>query len=71
MKRWWLDLRAALEADGLRAMVLHRQPASEIAQFAVLTGAVAVVGIGVVLAFLNGLGTFFTNLLARINGMLT
>jgi len=38
----------------------HRERASEIAQMAVLTGAVVAVGIGVTLAFMNGLGAFFT-----------
>jgi len=47
----------------------HREVASEIAEMAVLTGAVVAIGIGVVLAFMNGLGTFFTSLLTRIQGM--
>jgi Flp pilus assembly pilin Flp len=55
----------------MQRMLHHRQRGSEIAQMAVLTGAVVVVGIGVAMAFMNGLGTFFTSLLTRIQGMLT
>ena len=53
----------------LKKVLGHRDRASEIAQMAVLTGAVVAVGIGVTLAFMNGLGAFFTTLLSRIQGM--
>ena len=53
----------------LRPLVTRREVGSEIAEMAVLTGAVVAIGIGVVLAFMNGLGTFFTTLLTRIQGM--
>lgn len=50
-------------------LIRHRELGSEIAQMAVLTGAVVAVGIGVTIAFMNGLGTFFTTLLSRIQAM--
>jgi len=50
-------------------VLTHRDPGAEIAEMAVATGAIVAVGIGVTLAFMNGLGTFFTTLLAKIQGM--
>jgi hypothetical protein len=49
--------------------LIHRDPGSEIAEKAVMTGAMVDVGIGTMLAFMNGLGTFFTTLIARIIAM--
>jgi hypothetical protein len=60
----WQQLRPSLK----RALV-HRERGSEIAEKAVVTGAVVAVGIGMMLAFNNGLGTFFTTLIARITAM--
>jgi hypothetical protein len=62
-------LREWLRRADVKKAVAHREPGSEIAQFAVLTGAVVAVGIGVVLAFMNGMGTFFTTLVSKIQGM--
>ena len=50
-------------------LLRHREEGSEIAQMAVLTGAVVAVGIGITIAFMNGLGTFFTTLLTKIQAM--
>lgn len=55
--------------DRVGRLLRHRQVGSEIAQMAVLTGAVVAVGIGITIAFMNGLGTFFTTLLTRIQAM--
>jgi hypothetical protein len=55
--------------DRVSQVLRYRQVGSEIAQMAVLTGAVVAVGIGITLAFMNGLGTFFTTLLTRIQAM--
>ena len=55
--------------DRISRLLRHRQVGSEIAQMAVLTGAVVAVGIGITLAFMNGLGTLFTTLLSRIQAM--
>jgi len=60
----WLQTRPLLK----RALV-HREPGSEIAEKAVVTGAVVAVGIGMMLAFNTGLGTFFTTLLSKITAM--
>jgi hypothetical protein len=62
-------LRDWLGRPEVKEALAHREPGSEIAQFAVLTGAVVAVGIGVVLAFMNGMGTFFTTLVSKIQGM--
>jgi hypothetical protein len=53
----------------LKRALVHRERGSEIAEKAVVTGAVVAVGIGMMLAFNNGLGAFFTTLLARITAM--
>ena len=53
----------------LRRHVAHHQEGSEIAQMAVLTGAVVAVGIGVALAFMTGMGTFFASLVTKIQAM--
>ena len=50
----------------VKRALIHRDRGSEIAEKAVMTGAVVAVGIGTMLAFMNGLGTFFTTLIARI-----
>jgi hypothetical protein len=47
----------------------HRERGSEIAEKAVMTGAVVAVGVGTMLAFMNGLGTFFTTLITKISAM--
>jgi hypothetical protein len=60
----WQDLR-----PGLRNALVHEEPGSEIAEKAVMTGAVVAVGIGSMLAFMNGLGTFFAILIAKITAM--
>ena len=60
----WQQARPVLK----RALV-HRARGSEIAEKAVMTGAVVAVGIGTMLAFMNGLGTFFTTLISRITAM--
>jgi hypothetical protein len=65
--RWnemWQRARPALA----RA-VRHRDRGSEIAEKAVMTGAVVAVGVGTMLAFMNGLGTFFTTLITKITAM--
>jgi len=54
---------------GLKRALAHRDRGSEIAEKAVMTGAVVAVGIGTMLAFMNGLGTFFTTLISRITAM--
>ena len=54
---------------GLRNVLRHQEPGSEIAEKAVMTGAVVAVGIGAMLAFMNGLGTFFTTLISKITAM--
>lgn len=46
-----------------------RDRGSEIAEKAVMTGAVVAVGVGTMLAFMNGLGTFFTTLITKITAM--
>ena len=53
----------------VKEAVFHRDRGSEIAEKAVMTGAVVAVGIGTMLAFMNGLGTFFTTLIQRITAM--
>jgi hypothetical protein len=53
----------------LKRALHHRDRGSEIAEKAVMTGAVVAVGIGTMLAFMNGLGTFFTTLIQRIVAM--
>jgi hypothetical protein len=53
----------------LKRALVHRDRGSEIAEKAVMTGAVVAVGIGTMLAFMNGLGTFFTTLISRITAM--
>jgi Flp pilus assembly pilin Flp len=63
---WGLWQRARPVA---KQALIHRERGSEIAEKAVMTGAVVAVGIGTMLAFMNGLGTFFTNLLAKITAM--
>jgi hypothetical protein len=60
----WLRARPVV-AKALR----HRDRGSEIAEKAVITGAVVAVGVGTMLAFMNGLGTFFTTLIAKITAM--
>jgi hypothetical protein len=60
----WQQARPAL-VKALR----HRDRGSEIAEKAVMTGAVVAVGVGMMLAFMNGLGTFFTTLISRISAM--
>jgi hypothetical protein len=62
LREWWSQ-------PAVRAVLTHREVGSEIAQMAVLTGAVVAVGIGVVLAFMNGMGTFFNTLLVKIQAM--
>jgi hypothetical protein len=53
----------------LQKALVHRDRGSEIAEKAVMTGAVVAVGIGTMLAFMNGLGTFFTTLIQKIVAM--
>ena len=60
----WMRGRSALNG-ALR----RRDRGSVIAEQAVVTGAVVAVGIGVMLAFMNGLGTFFTTVINRITAM--
>ena len=69
MKRIRTRLGELLSHPAVRQALRHREVGSEIAQFAILTGAVVAVGIGVVLAFMNGMGTFFTTLVSRIQQM--
>ena len=68
MKVQWFGIRQQMQPSLKRAL-LHRERGSEIAEKAVVTGAVVAVGIGMMLAFNNGLGTFFTTLLSRITAM--
>ena len=63
-----LDFRL-LGRSVLTRALRHRDPGSVIAEQAVVTGAVVAVGIGVMLAFMNGLGTFFTTLIGKIAAM--
>jgi len=64
----WFGIWQQMQPSLKRALV-HRERGSEIAEKAVVTGAVVAVGIGMMLAFNNGLGTFFTTLLTRITAM--
>jgi hypothetical protein len=64
-----LDVREHISWRSLKQIAARREVGSEIAEMAVLTGAVVAIGIGVVLAFMNGLGAFFTTLLTRIQQM--
>ena len=68
MKVQWFGIWQQMQPSLKRALV-HRERGSEIAEKAVVTGAVVAVGIGMMLAFNNGLGTFFTTLLSRITAM--
>ena len=68
MKVQWVGIWQQMQPSLTRALV-HRERGSEIAEKAVVTGAVVAVGIGMMLAFNNGLGTFFTTLLSRITAM--
>ncbi len=62
-------LTEVVRRPGLKRVLTHRDPGAEIAEMAVATGAIVAVGIGVTLAFMNGLGTFFTTLLMKIQSM--
>ena len=68
MNAQWFGIWQQMQPSLKRALV-HRERGSEIAEKAVVTGAVVAVGIGMMLAFNNGLGTFFTTLLTRITAM--
>jgi ABC-type phosphate/phosphonate transport system permease subunit len=68
MNAQWFGIWQQMQPAVKRALV-HRERGSEIAEKAVVTGAVVAVGIGMMLAFNNGLGTFFTTLLTRITAM--
>lgn len=64
LENTWRRIKPAV-----RSAVIHRERGSEIAEKAVMTGAVVAVGIGTMLAFMNGLGTFFTTLISKITAM--
>lgn len=68
MNAQWFGIWQQMQPAVKRALV-HRERGSEIAEKAVVTGAVVAVGIGMMLAFNNGLATFFTTLLTRITAM--
>jgi Flp pilus assembly pilin Flp len=68
-----MNFRLAEKWQRARPMLIRalrsRERGSEIAEKAVMTGAVVAVGIGTMLAFMNGLGTFFTTLISKITAM--
>ncbi len=65
----WRQARLSGLQPRLKKVITHRDRGSEIAEKAVITGSVVAVGIGMMLAFMNGLGTFFQTLIAKIMGM--
>ena len=68
MNAQWFGIWQQMQ-PAVKCALVHRERGSEIAEKAVVTGAVVAVGIGMMLAFNNGLGTFFTTLLTRITAM--
>ena len=69
MERIGARLGELLHRPAVLQALRHRDPGSEIAQMAVLTGAVVAVGIGVALGFMTGMGAFFTNMATKIQQM--
>lgn len=73
MGRQWLEawLRVQWAAWGVSSQraVRHRERGDIIAQYAVLIGVTAAVGLGLVLAFMQGLGGVFTKSLAKFAGL--
>jgi hypothetical protein len=69
MMRLYLSEQWEQAKPVVKKLLLHKARGSEIAEKAVMTGAVVAVGIGVMLAFMNGLGTFFTNVTSKITAM--